>query len=216
VIKPPSQRGINMKYFRKILLLILFISAPTVFAEPDSHQLKSLLSAYKSISADFTQKAYIKKKVSKTSSGTMALQRPGKFRWEITTPNHQSIIADGKNLWIYDVDLEQATKTSLTKDAHSPAILLSGSNDALEERFTLIDSDKAGDLETFRLRPKNNQDMVQQVEIKFDHQKLSEMSVTDNLGQKNVFYFTHVKINPSLSHQLFEFKAPKGVDVIQN
>jgi len=168
------------------------------------------------MSAHFNQTSYVKKQPAKNASGHMALQRPGKFRWEITQPNRQIIIADGQYLWIYDVDLEQATRQSLNKDVHSPAILLSGSSQAIEQRFTLIHSERKGQNSIFQLKPKNNQDLVQQVELKFTHDKLSEMSVMDSLGQKNTFQFTDVKLNPSLPNSLFQFKAPKGVDIIKN
>ena len=41
------------------------------------------------------------------SSGTLDIQRPGRFRWSYTEPYRQDLIADGTNLWSYDVDLEQ-------------------------------------------------------------------------------------------------------------
>lgn len=205
-----------MKLFRSILLLLLIFIASDSLAESPQEQLNSLLSTFKSMSANFTQTAIVKKKIAKTSSGTMALQRPGKFHWEITTPNHQVIIADGKYLWIYDVDLEQATQRSLAKDPHSPASLLSGSTAALENRFTIIDSKEKGNQNTFQLKPKSGQEMVQQIELQFTDHKLSQMAVIDNLGTRNVFSFNNVKVNPSLANSLFRFNAPKGVDIIRN
>ncbi|MBA2655152.1 MAG: outer membrane lipoprotein chaperone LolA [Gammaproteobacteria bacterium] len=197
-----------------LLGVILFSSS--AMADTASQQLDKFLSNFHSMSANFQQTSIIKKSTAKKSIGTMALERPGKFRWEITSPNRQVIIADGKYLWIYDVDLEQATKQSLGKDAHSPAILLSGSTAALEERFNIIDSKQEGSKVIFNLKPKRSQDMVQRVELVFENDKLHQMSVIDNLGQKNIFTFSNVKINPSLATSLFQFHAPKGVDIISN
>jgi outer membrane lipoprotein carrier protein len=166
------------------------------------------------MSATFAQKTIVKNGVTKSSSGTMALKRPGKFRWEITQPNHQIIVADGQYLWIYDVDLEQATRRNLN-DANSPAILLSGSTAALEDRFNVENLETKGTKKIFHLKPKTEQDMFQNVDIQFNNGKLAQMSVFDNLGQKNIFYFNNVKINPSLSSSLFQFKAPTGVDLIK-
>ncbi len=168
------------------------------------------------MSADFKQKAIAKKGLGKMSFGKMALQRPGKFRWEITQPNHQLIIADGKSLWFYDVDLEQATKQSLTKDTNSPATLLSGSTQNIERRFTITHYEQKGDKAYFQLKPRQGQDMVQWVELEFTNKKLSMMAVVDNLGSKNIFRFSNVKINPNLSNALFIFHVPKGVDIMTN
>jgi len=204
-----------MKLIKLIFLLAFLFISKVSLADNAHAQLDALLSNFKSMSADFTQVATVKKSAAKKSMGTMALQRPGKFRWEITSPNHQTIIADSKNLWIYDVDLEQATKRSLAKDAHSPAMLLSGSTAALEQRFNIIDYQAKGNQAHFILKPKQNQDMLDKVELHFKDNKLDRMAVIDNLGQKNTFYFDHVKVNPSLSNALFKFHAPKGTDIIQ-
>src|SRR5690242_3768866 len=116
-----------MTLFKSLLVAAVFLFTTPAFCDDSSAKLNELLSNFQAMSADFYQKAMIKKGTGKTSSGTMAIKRPGMFRWEITRPNRQLIIADGKNLIIYDVDLEQATKQSLNKDPNSPAILLSGS-----------------------------------------------------------------------------------------
>lgn len=205
-----------MKKFKMLFMVVILTSTFTaaVFAETPENQLNSLLSNFHSMSANFKQNASIKKGTGKTSSGSMAIQRPGKFRWEIAQPNHQIIIADGKNLWIYDVDLEQATKKKLTKDTNSPAILLSGSTSAIEKRFKITSFRERGDRLHFQLKPKQNHDMFQSVELEFINQMLSIMSVNDNLGSKTTFYFSNVKVNPRLSPKLFIFQAPKNVDVL--
>lgn len=195
---------------------MLALMSLQVLADDSQAKLNALLSNFEAMSADFNQTAIVKKAPQKKSVGTMALKRPGKFRWEITSPNRQIIIADGKYLWIYDVDLEQATKKGLTKDANSPASLLSGSGDAIAERFTLVDAKQEDNANTFKLKPKKNGDMIQSVELKFVDDKLNQMTVLDNLGQQTIFKFSNVKVNPSLSSSLFKFSAPKGVDIIQD
>jgi outer membrane lipoprotein carrier protein len=202
-----------MKTIKFILTLFFFTVSAAVMAEPASEQLNDLLSHFNSMSAKFSQVS-VKKGIIRKSSGTMALQRPGKFRWELTSPNHQMIIADGTYLWIYDVDLEQATKQSLTQNAHSPALLLSGSSAVLTKKFTIVDSTIHDNQAIFHLKPKRNENLIQLIELQFVDKKLSQMFVMDNLGQKNIFYFTQVKVNPRLSPSLFQFHPPRGVDVI--
>jgi outer membrane lipoprotein carrier protein len=205
-----------MNKIKYLLALVFLVTSMHIFAENPSSQLNDLLSHFHSMSANFQQKATAKKTLGKISSGSMALQRPGKFRWEIAQPNHQVIIADGKYLWIYDVDLEQATQQSLTKDTNSPAILLSGSTTAIEHRFAITNFNQTGNKTFFQLKPRQGQEMVQWVELEFINKKLNMMAVVDNLGSKNVFHFTNVRINPNLSPALFVFHAPKGVDIIKN
>ena len=47
--------------------------------------------------------------VVETSSGTLEIERPLKFRWTYSDPYEQWLVADGLNIWSYDVDLAQVT-----------------------------------------------------------------------------------------------------------
>ena len=81
-------------------------------------RLNDLLKNTKSMTASFTQttKGASGGKLSAqngTFKGTMQVERPSKFRWNITSPSEQLIVANGSTLWIYDKDLEQATSKML-------------------------------------------------------------------------------------------------------
>lgn len=196
---------------------LLFLFANQAGAVDASDELSSLLSDFQSLSANFDQTIYnAKHQPIQKSEGSMALSRPSKFRWEIKDPNPQMLIADGSYLWVYDIDLSQATHQKLDKNKlNSPASLLSGSVTDLKSRFSVkqLTSDPTP---SFRLVPKTPGDLFQWIELSFNDKKLVQMRMSDNLGSLSVFQFNDVKINPSLSSSLFQFKAPKGVDVIQN
>ena len=44
----------------------------------------------------------------RSAAGKLYLQKPGKFRWDYSQPSEQLILADGKQIWFYDKDLQQA------------------------------------------------------------------------------------------------------------
>ena len=68
------------------------------------------------------------------TSGTLQIQRPGQFRWRYVQPYEQELIADGLNIWSYDVDLAQVTvKPQAEALANTPALLLGGSEDAMQQ-----------------------------------------------------------------------------------
>ena len=88
-------------------------------------RLNKLLSNTKSMTANFSQTT--KGANSGTFSGTMSVQRPNNFRWETKSPSEQLIVANGSSMWIYDKDLEQATKQNVDSQVgNTPALLLSG------------------------------------------------------------------------------------------
>lgn len=199
-----------------LLTLFLFLLASYAGASNTSDELSNLLSDFQSLSANFNQTIYnAKHQPIQKSDGSMALLRPSKFRWEVKDPNPQILIADGTHLWVYDVDLSQASHQKLEKNKlNSPASLLSGSVSDLKARFGVTRL-TTHPMESFRLVPKTQGDLFQWIELSFSDKKLVQMRMSDNLGSLSVFQFHNVKINPPLSSSVFQFKPPKGVDIIR-
>jgi outer membrane lipoprotein carrier protein len=198
------------------LLFLLCHSAQAAISDA-SDALSSLLSGFQTLTAQFDQVIYdAKKQPIQTMTGRMALSRPGKFRWEIQAPNAQLLVANEHYLWIYDVDLSQATRQAMNKNKiSSPASLLSGSVSDLKSRFVVTRLTE-NPIQSFQLTPKNTGDLFKQINISFKSGKLMRMTLVDNLGSLSVFQFSQVELNSPLDVAFFEFKAPKGVDVIQN
>ncbi len=204
---------------RLITIFALLCFASVAWGDTaSSEELASLLSSFHGMSAEFKQATSGGKgNPGQISTGRMALQRPGKFRWEVTQPNPQLLIADGHYLWIYDIDLEQATRQGLdSNNASSPASLLSGSVASLQNRFQVTRLSATANTTGFHLKPNSGNDMFQWIELYFTSGKLTKMLLRDNLGSLNTFTFSQVQINPALSASLFHFKPPKGVEVIKN
>lgn len=167
--------------------------------------------------ADFTQTLIDSKgKPTQKSLGRMAIQRPGKFRWDVTKPVPQLIIANGSRLWIYDPDLEQVTIRSLSKAAgESPALILSHDNTNLENTFTIqaIQPDAAQG-QWFSLTPKKKDNMFESIAMGFVNNQIQEMRLKDNLGHITRVQFQNIQTNANLPASLFTFKPSAKIDVI--
>ncbi|MEY4676259.1 MAG: hypothetical protein RLZZ470_766, partial [Pseudomonadota bacterium] len=133
-------------------LLCGCLLAMSVLAHADSLDSLSLfLKQTKSLRADFVQVVTAPAKEGrptkpKTSSGSFAFVRPTVFRFDYTKPYVQNIVADGRQLWLYDADLNQVTVRSQAQAlGSSPAGLIASANDleTLRKEFEL----KAGPLE---------------------------------------------------------------------
>lgn len=142
------------------------------------------------------------------------IKKPGGFRWESDSPTKQILITDGKTLWNYNVDLAQATKRTLNQKASvNPATLLSGSIKDLTQGFHITQLSK-GNMKIFLLKPKKKVVSFQWVQLKFLNKKLTQMKVLNHLDETSIFSFKHIRLNKTLSPQLFHFKPPAGVDVV--
>ena len=99
----------------KYLIILLMSSAHLLFAQAASaddagQRLNQALKQMDNLTTEFKQTLLDEdKNIVQQSSGTLALQRPGKFAWNYIEPFEQRIIADGSELWIYDVELDQVT-----------------------------------------------------------------------------------------------------------
>jgi outer membrane lipoprotein carrier protein len=179
-------------------------------------ELTQLLNNLQSSRADFTQTVMNGRgQILQQASGKMTLQRPGHFRWEVSQPNRQLLIADGQRIWFYDIDLQQITiQKQQTADATSPAALLSDTPKSLTEHFVI---NSLMDVQGFHLVPKNKNAIFQSITLIFQKNQLREMRLIDKLGQQTVINFSKVELNPHLSAQTFHFIMPvdKNIEVVK-
>ncbi len=200
---------------KKMMLSFILVWASQVNCDNVSDALQVKLNAIRTMNANFNQVVMAKEREISRSSGTMALSRPGHFRWQTQSPMEQTVIADGRHLWVYDVDLEQVTVKKQDKGlGGTAALFLSGYNDSVTKDFNVTVKTQAN-RDYFDLRAKSNKANVQRVKLAFIDNALTGIELFDQLGQHTDVDLTHIKINLALSPALFEFKIPEGVDVVQ-
>lgn len=179
--------------------------------------LTALLQATKSMKAEFVQTILDNNGVAvQKSYGTMALQRPGKFRWQVTKPIPQLIIAKDGKLLIYDPDLEQLTVRQLSQETgEAPALFLSRDDAQVENDFIVKEQhERQGNWRWFQLIPKKSDSMFKSIELGFDNKQLEQIKLADNLGHTTNIEYHKIQTNISIPPTTFEFKPPKNVDVI--
>ncbi len=180
--------------------------------------LNQLLSNVKSMSANFSQStsgatAKGLSKGTKNFTGTMSVKRPNQFRWQIEGAAAQLIVANANTLWIYDKDLNQATRQNVnTQVGDTPALLLSGDPSKIATNFTVTQPISAKNY--YVLYPKNSNASFKSLGIAFNSGNPVMMVLNDNLGQTTTIRFSNVKRNTTIASTQFNFVPPKGVDVI--
>ena len=201
---------------RILTLFLTCILITTAHAADELAQLNQLLANTKTLQANLSQVADgCRLSGPRIYTGQFYMQRPSKFRWVIQTPDKQSLVADGKNLWVYDEELEQVTVQELNKElGDTPALLLSGEIKALNDAFFVKVGSGTKDAQWFELTPRDPSSMIASVLLGFAQQTVKYMILTDGTGQKTRLTFNDVVLNKELPAHLFQFKVPEGVDVI--
>jgi outer membrane lipoprotein carrier protein len=204
------------------MVLAVACGAETAAAQPasatvqrDAPALDAFLDQVETLTANFTQEIRdANGEIAETAAGSVALRRPNRFRWIYEQPHEQQIIADGQNLWIYDVELQQVTRAPLDDTvASSPAMLLSG-DEAVREGFDVVETFERDALSWVRLEPHLPGTDFESVLIAFDGTAPRRLELEDTLGQVTRIDLSDVVLNAKLRDRLFEFKPPRGVDVI--
>lgn len=205
------------RYRNLVSVFVLSLCAFAAQASDDAAaRLSTVLGSISSMQADFSQQtADGRGNAQATQKGNMSVKRPGMFRWEVTSPSPQMVMTTGKVLWIYDPELMQATSQKLDDQVgNTPALLLSGDPRKLNEAFE-VSEEKVGEGEqAFVLKPKGKDALFENLRVRFKGGELLQMQLVDTLGQKTDIRFSNIRLNPALPASRFEFKPPKGVDVI--
>lgn len=204
------------RFFSLMAVALLMLVMPMAYAANDAAaHLTKVLSGVSSMQASFAQQTLdAKGRAQAVLSGKMSVKRPGLFRWEVVKPSAQLIISGGSVLWIYDPELEQATRQKLdTQVGNTPALLLSADPRKLNAAFVISEEQGAG-TQIFVLKPRGKDALFDHLRVYFRGSELLRMELADALGQTTDIRFTDIRVNPALAAALFEFTPPKGVDVI--
>jgi outer membrane lipoprotein carrier protein len=202
-----------------LILMLSGISSATAVARQDAPDGEKLLEHFiqsvQTMRGRFEQSLVdANDRVVESSSGSFEIRRPGQLRWLYEQPYEQVLVADGLNVWSYDVDLAQVTvKPQAEVLSSTPALLLGGSEQVLED-FTYDGSFEERGTDWVRLLPKDPDSNFDSVELGFTNGTLSRMIFADNLDQTTLVAMYDVVLNEPIDAGHFEFVPPKGADVV--
>jgi outer membrane lipoprotein carrier protein len=176
--------------------------------------LEVFLEDVRSLTAEFEQEIWTADhRLLQTETGTLALERPNRFRWTYREPTELIVVADGKKLWIYDVELEQVTVAPFDDTiTTSPAMLLSGDR-SVREGFTVEQSYERDGLDWIKLTPRAGGADFTSVLIGFDGSAPKRLELVDGLNHVTRITLDDLVVNPDLDDATFELEVPEGVAV---
>jgi outer membrane lipoprotein carrier protein len=194
-------------------------SAP---AQSQPTQLDAYLDHLKTLRASFLQTlADGQGKEIDRATGTIIVERPGKFSWDIHPQSGggagtagQLMVCDGRNLWCFDRDLEQVTVKPVDAAlSATPALLLSGAVD-VRKNFTISPAGDRLGLQWVLVEPHGAEADFREALFGFDKGELKRMILEDKLDQTATVIFDKVERNVPVSAAEVSFTPPKGADVI--
>ena len=85
----------------------------------------------------------------------------------------------------------------------------------MAKAFSISERDNQGGEVTYRLTPKGQDPLFDQLDVTFKGDEPASMRLQDALGQQTVIDFKSLTLNGGIDSDLFHFEPPEGTDVIQ-
>jgi outer membrane lipoprotein carrier protein len=201
---------------------MLWAQAGGISAHDAAAKIDARYNGMKSLRADFTEN-YSGAGIQRSESGTLLLKKPGKMRWDYTSPRKKLFLIDGGTAWFYEPGERQARRTVVKKleDLRSPLRYLLGRTRLEKELRGLslavdVTPEKAGDV-VLRGIPVGMEDRISEVLLESDGQGFLQRIVMDELdGSRTEFRLEQQQENVAIKDAEFRFQPPAGVEVLQS
>ena len=210
--------------FASLLLAGFAIATVGAQAPPTAPDLARRLQAHYSTVRDFkadftsTTRGGVLPQTS-SEKGTVLVKKPGRMRWTFTGDEKKDIVADGSTIYTWLHADRQVYVSPIPKgdDAPTALLFLMGRGDLVRD-FTpsLAATQPEGEWQLV-LKPKSPQAEFVTLTLMVDRQSLAMRGFTtvDADGGTATWRFARLQENPGLPDSEFEFKMPKGVEVIK-
>ena len=152
--------------------------------------------------------------------GTMRVKRPGKWRFDYTSPEPKSFVSDGITVHAhFPLDREVlVTAVPAGAGASNPAAFLAGRGDLVRDFAAAYAGDAEAPPNTWvvRLTPRRDDADYEWLELAVDRDTLDilRLSTTDFLGAASTYRFSNLRANEGLSDALFDFRIPPNTEVL--
>jgi len=224
---PRSQSGARASWGFAIFMVfaVFLICATSSVAAADFVEALSGMerryAAADNVAGNFSQ-TYRASGITQEETGIFQLKRPGLMRWEYRTPEEKLFIADGKDCFFYVPRDRQVTTYPLAPAdlARTPfAFLLGGGNvrrdysASAETEFKPAFSDTV----LFRLTPVHNNGEYRFVTLELDAKTfdIRRVVIREQIGGTMEYFLTNMVLNQKLNDRNFQFRPPRGVEIIR-
>ncbi len=187
---------------------------------PDAHTMSQRVDQHynklHSLKAGFTE-SYDGMGVKRTESGTLLMEKPGRMRWDYSSPEGKLFLLDGKFAWFYakgDPHVQRMKAKDLD-DLRSPLRFLLG-HTQLEKEFNQLTLKPIANGEfTLSGVPKGQENRIQRVTLTVRTDgAITGIEIEEIDGVMTRFAFTDEAVNAAVPANTFRFTPPAGVPIV--
>ncbi|MGA2144502.1 MAG: outer membrane lipoprotein carrier protein LolA [Bryobacteraceae bacterium] len=203
----------------RLLVGVVAVSALSADASLDAllNRVENRYNRAKTLQVLFSQR-YLRPGVGqKIESGTLDLRKPGRMRWDYRKPAGKLAVSDGKFLYLYDPEQNQARRWKMqdTEDLRAPLAFLLGKLH-FQKEFKNIQGRPDGAGTRITAEPQNDNLPYSAVEFVVTPEgRIEEVKVTSFDRSVQDYTFADEKMDPPLSDRLFQFQLPPGAQLTE-
>ncbi len=206
-----------------LLCASVFTGLPVETQQPSARQVAAALQTkydgVRDFSADFTQQydsGILRKK--SVERGRLQVKKPGRMRWDYAAPEKKVVVSDGTHIYLWVPADNQVTKSPVPKqdEATTTFQFLIGKGNVVRDFDISFTENPPPGTHGLRLQPRLKERDYDWIELVVDRQtmQIRQLAAADRQGGRSRFTFANFKENIGLSDKTFEFKIPRGADVV--
>ena len=190
---------------------LLISNKDVIYSNKAKQALMSKLSDIDYINAKFSQVVVNEEgEILQEGYGTLAISKPNLVNWHTTEPEETLIISDGTSLWFYDPFIDQVSLYSFNRSiVNTPVLLLTSEDPSLWNNYQV----SKGQNNSYVIHSLDSNSQVQSLELSFDNQQLSKLSLVDSTGQVSHISLIDIDFITEPKVSLFEFTVLEGITV---
>ncbi len=120
------------------------------------------------------------------------------------------IVADGKNIWIYDESLEQVTVKPQSERATDSPLMILADVSKLDTRFQVTELGDFEGMMLLELKSLDSESEFERILLGMIHGGIRMMAMEDAFGQRTEIHFENVLINPPADPDTVSLYAARG------
>ncbi|MCK4648477.1 outer membrane lipoprotein carrier protein LolA [bacterium] len=209
-----------------LLLLTVILLGSSVWAGNDLDSILKKMDkrqrGMKDLKASFTQEKILELLEEKLiSQGKMKYRKPDKMSWEYFEPDPLLMIIKGKRMWLYYPDMKVAEKYDLARAGETLGLFVGfgKSVEYLKKNYQIKLLKEKRDFYCLELIPKKEEELryISKIILWVNTKEYwpVKTKIYEPNGDTTLIEFRNIEINTKIPDAEFEFKVPKGVEVVE-
>ena len=216
-----------------LLLAAGIVEASEMTPYETAAKLQETYDKISNLSAEFRQMTFMKmSRRARHGAGSVVFQKPGRMRWDYSSPAQQVLVCDGQTFYMYFAMEKQMMVVSADQYLKSDVTysFFAGTGNILRDFDVLPPDEDVKKTETaegtekpqggksiiIKLVPRNSHPQIDYIHLWTEDSTFltDRIQIVDHFGSVTDLFFTNIKVDQEIPAGRFTFIPPPGTEII--